>query len=227
MLGTIVNTVAVLLGGTLGLILNKGIKKSYQETIMQGLGLVTLVIGIQSVLGSDNTLLVISSIVIGTLLGSMMKIETHLENFGEYLQRKVGKEGSNIATAFVSSSLIYCVGAMAIVGSLESGIHNNHEMLFAKSMLDGISSIIFASTMGIGVLFSAGAIFVYQGSLTLLASSLAHLLVPALITEISAVGGVLIMAISINILEIKKIKVGNMLPSIFVPIIYFLLIGFF
>lgn len=225
MLGTIVNTLAILVGGSVGLLLKKGIKKSYQETIMQGMGLIVFVIGIQNALDTENMMLVIFSIVIGTLLGSIMGIEDKLEKLGNFLQSKVGSSDSNIATAFVSTSLIFCVGAMAIVGSLESGIHNNHETLFAKSMLDGISSIIFASTLGIGVLFSGVAVFIYQGALTLLAASLAHLFVPELITEMSAIGGVLIIAIAINVLEIKQIKVGNMLPAIFVPIIYFLFMG--
>ncbi len=227
MLGTVVNTLAILAGGTVGLLINRGLNKSYQETIMQGMALVILVIGISNALETQNMILVIASVVIGSFLGSLLKIEAKLESLGQFLQSKVGGSTSNIAVAFVSTSLIFCVGAMAIVGALESGIHNQHDTLFAKSMLDGISSIIFASTLGVGVLFSALAVFIYQGSLTLLAGLLAHWFVPALITEMSAIGGILIIAIAINILEIKKIKVGNMLPAIFVPVLYFAVIALF
>lgn len=227
MLGTVVNTLAILAGGTVGLMINRGLNKSYQETIMQGMALVILVIGISNALETQNMILVIASVVIGSFLGSLLKIEAKLESLGQFLQSKVGGSTSNIAVAFVSTSLIFCVGAMAIVGALESGIHNQHDTLFAKSMLDGISSIIFASTLGVGVLFSALAVFIYQGSLTLLAGLLAHWFVPALITEMSAIGGILIIAIAINILEIKKIKVGNMLPAIFVPVLYFAVIALF
>ena len=227
MLGTVVNTLAILAGGTVGLMINRGLNKSYQETIMQGMALVIVVIGISNALETQNMILVIASVVIGSFLGSALKIEAKLESLGQFLQLKVGGSTSNIAVAFVSTSLIFCVGAMAIVGALESGIHNQHDTLFAKSMLDGISSIIFASTLGVGVLFSALAVFIYQGSLTLLAGLLAHWFVPALITEMSAIGGILIIAIAINILEIKKIKVGNMLPAIFVPVLYFAVIALF
>ncbi len=224
MLGTIVNAGAILGGSIIGLLFSKGIDKKYEETIMSAIGLVVLVIGIDGALKVENMILMIASLVIGSIIGEMLDLEGKLNGLGDQLQSKFS-HSSNISTAFVSSSLIYCVGALAIVGSLESGISGNHDTLYAKSMLDGISSIIFASTLGIGVIFSSISVFVYQGTLTLLAGFLKPIFTAALINEMSAIGGVLILAISLNVLNIKKIKIGNMLPSIFIPVLYFLIFG--
>jgi uncharacterized membrane protein YqgA involved in biofilm formation len=172
-------------------------------------------------------LLLIFSLAIGSLLGEMMKIETGLENLGNWLESRFAASGGNISRGFVTSSLLFCVGAMAIVGSLESGLSGNHQTLLAKSVLDGISSIVFASTMGLGVAFSAVSVFIYQGFITLSASFLQQFLVEAAITEMSAVGGLLILAIGMNILDLPRIKVGNMLPAIFLPLIYYILLPYF
>lgn len=223
MLGTIVNVVAIVVGALLGIAIKKGIKDDYKSTIMDGIGLAVLIIGIMGGIKSQNIILVIGSIVVGSILGEITGIENKLDNLGNSLQKRFGGKDSNFSKGFVTASLVYCVGAMAIVGSLESGILGNHETLFAKSILDGISAIIFASTLGIGVAFSAIPVFIYQGSITLLANSVKSLLTPEVINEMSAVGGILIMAIGINILGIKKIKVGNMLPAVFIPIIYYIL----
>ena len=133
---------------------------------------------------------------------------------------RLAGHGQGVAQGFVSASLLYCVGAMAIVGSMESGLSGDHQTLFAKSILDGISSVLFASTLGIGVIFSAASVFLYQGLITLTASSLRQFLVPDVVSQMSAIGGLLILAIGIGLLEIKKIKVGNILPAIFIPLIY-------
>lgn len=225
MLGTIVNSLAIIVGGILGVGLKNGIKEEYKHTIMDGIGLAVLIIGIMGGIKSDNIILVIASIVAGSLIGEAVGIEKKLDNLGSNLEKRFGKGDSNFSKAFVTASLIYCVGAMAIVGSLESGLLNNHETLFAKSILDGISAIIFASTLGIGVAFSALPVFIYQGSITLLANLVKDLLTPEVINEMSSVGGILIMAIGINILGIKKIKVGNMLPAVFIPIFYYLILN--
>lgn len=221
MLGTIVNSIAIIIGSLIGVLLNKGIKDDYKNTIMDGISLTVIVIGISSGIKSGNIILVISSIVLGSVIGEAIGIERKLDNLGNTLQKAVGGKDSNFSKAFVTASLVYCVGAMAIVGSLESGIQGNHNTLFAKSMLDGVSAIIFASTLGIGVAFSAIAVFIYQGIITLSSSLIKDVFTPEVINEMSAVGGILIMAIGINILEIKEIKVGNMLPAIFIPILYF------
>ncbi len=225
MLGTIVNSLAIILGALFGIVLRKGIKDEYRQTIMDGIGLSVIIIGIMGGTKSENIILVIGSIVVGSIIGEAIGIENKLESLGNSLQNKFGGKDSNFSKGFVTASLVYCVGAMAIVGSLESGIHGSHETLFAKSILDGISSIIFASTLGIGVAFSSIPVFIYQGSITLLANFVKELLTPAVVNEMSAVGGLLIMAIGINILGIKKIKVGNMLPAVFIPIIYHILVN--
>lgn len=223
MLGTIVNSVAIIVGALFGVGLRKGIRDEYRQTIMDGIGLAVIIIGIMGGIKSENIILVIGSIVLGSIIGERMGIENKLDNLGNLLENKFGGKDSNFSKGFVTASLVYCVGAMAIVGSLESGIQGNHEILFAKSILDGISSIIFASTLGIGVAFSSLPVLIYQGSITLLANFVKELLTPEVVNEMSAVGGILIMAIGINILGIKKIKVGNMLPAVFIPIIYYIL----
>lgn len=143
-----------------------------------------------------------------------------MENLGIWIENKIGKGEGSVAKGFVTASLVYCVGAMAIVGALESGLTGNHETLYAKSLLDGISSIIFASTLGIGVVFSSVAVFLYQGLITITAGAIRYLLVDGVIQEMSAIGGLLIVGISFNILEIKKVHVANMLPAVFIPILY-------
>lgn len=192
---------------------------------MDGIGLTIVVIGIMGSIKSQNTILVIISIVLGSIIGEAINIQKKLDNLGDRLESYFGKGDSNFSKGFVTASLIYCVGAMAIVGSLESGLSGNYSTLFAKSIIDGITSIILASTLGIGVAFSAIPILLYQGSITLLATYLKDLLSEQAITEMTSVGGILIIAIGINILGIKKIKVGNMLPAIFIPLIYFSLIS--
>ena len=223
MIGTIVNTLAIVAGSILGLLCRGGIPQAYNQTVMQAIGLAVILIGFKSALKADDLLLVIFSLTIGSVLGEGLKIEARLERFGQWLQRRMALAGDGIAKGFVSASLLFCVGSMAIVGALESGLTGNHQTLFAKSVLDGITAIIFASALGIGVIFSAAAVFLYQGLITLTASFIREFLVPPAIDQMTAVGGVLIIAIGINILEIKRIRVGNMLPAIFLPLVYFIL----
>ena len=223
MFATIVNTIAIILGSLCGLILKGGIPPAYRVTLMQAIGLAVVLIGLQGAFKTDHLLLVIFSLVLGSVCGELLKIESRLENTGQWLEKKFSKTGNEIAIGFVTASLIFCVGSMAIVGSMESGLAGNYQTLYAKSVLDGIVSIILASTLGVGVIFSSISVLIYQGFITLLASSLKTLLTPETINEMSAVGGLLIMAIGINLLEIKKIRVGNMLPAIFVPLLYFII----
>lgn len=227
MLGTLVNSIAIILGGVIGLIIKKGIKESYKTTIMDGIGLSVIVIGIMGAIKTENIILVIGSIVVGGILGEFIAIEKRLDKLGVCLQKKLGAKDSDFSKGFVTASLVYCIGAMAIIGSLEAGIQGDYSTLFAKSILDGITAIIFASSLGIGVVFSAIAVFIYQGSITLLANSVKGLLTLEVIREMSAIGGILIMAIGFNISGLKKIKVGNFLPAIFLPIIYYLFISVF
>ena len=220
MLGTIVNSLAILAGGVFGLVFRKGISARFSHTVMQGLGLAVFMIGLAGALRSENVLLLIFSMVIGSLVGEAMNIEGALSKLGKWIENRSGQGEGQVARGFVTASLLYCVGAMAIVGALESGLTGNHETLYAKSLLDGVTAVIFASTLGIGVLLSALSVLIYQGAITLAASLVAAFLVESVIIEMSAIGGLLIMGISINILEIKKVPVGNMLPAVFIPLLY-------
>lgn len=223
MFGTIVNTAAIIVGGLAGLILKGGIPKKYTDTVMHAIGLAVFLIGVRGALKSDDLLLIIFSLAIGSIIGEAMRIEDRLENLGKWLESRFSKSGENVARGFVAASLLFCVGSMAIVGSLESGLSGDHQTLFAKSVLDGVLSVVFASTFGFGVIFSAVPVFLYQGAITLTASLVKPLLVPAAVSQMSAVGGLLIVGIGINLLEPGRIKVGNMLPAIFVPTVYFAL----
>jgi uncharacterized membrane protein YqgA involved in biofilm formation len=224
MLGTIVNTLAIIIGSLLGLLLNKGIPENYKNIVMSGVGLSVVLIGLKSALTSDSLMVVIFSVIIGAVIGEFLKIEEKLERLGNYLEQKVtskSSEQNSFARGFVTASLVFCVGSMAIVGSLESGLTGTHQTLFAKSVLDGVTSIIFASTLGLGVLFSSLAVFVYQGLITLLAVFLKGYLVTETISQMTSVGGLLILAIGFNMLKITSIRVGNLLPGIFLPLLYF------
>ncbi|RQD71013.1 MAG: DUF554 domain-containing protein [Tindallia sp. MSAO_Bac2] len=220
MLGTIINSIAIIIGGTMGLLLRKGISDRFKQTVMQGLGLAVFVIGLSGALKTENVLLMIFSIVLGGIIGEALEIEEKLASLGKWLEGRMGQGEGLVAKGFVTTSLIYCVGAMAIVGALESGLTGNHQTLYAKSLLDGVSSVIFASTLGVGVLLSAFTVFVYQGLIAMAAGSLAMLLTEAVVLEMSAIGGLLIVGISMNILEIKKVPVGNLLPAVFLPAFY-------
>jgi len=221
MLGTIVNALAIVCGTGLGCVLKSGIRKNYQETIMNAVALSVLLIGMLSAIKTNDLLLLIFSLVLGSILGEAAKIEDRLAGFGQLLGQKTKSTDGSVAKAFVTSSLIFCVGSMAIVGSIESGLTGNHQTLFAKAVLDGITSIFLSSTLGFGVVFSAAAVVLYQGLITLAAGALKAFLTETMITEISAVGGILIIAIGLNMLKVTKIKVGNMLPSIFLPFLYY------
>jgi uncharacterized membrane protein YqgA involved in biofilm formation len=222
LLGTIINTLAIIIGSSIGAVLKGGIPKKYNITVMQAVSLAVILVGLQSALKTDELLSVIFSLAIGSVVGEFLRIEQRLEVLGQWLQMRFSKDGSDFGKGFVTASLIYCVGSMAIVGSLESGLAGNHQTLFAKSVLDGIASIVLASTLGIGVAFSALSVFIYQGGITLAAALMKSVLIPSVINQMSAVGGLLIMGIGFNLMEIKKIKVGNMLPAIAVPLAYYL-----
>lgn len=220
LLGTLVNAVAIIVGSLLGRLLTN-IPESIRQTVMQGLGLAVMLLGVKMSLGSDNFLLVIVSIVLGAIIGELIGIEKGLNRLGHWLERKVGgsKQGS-IATGFVTTTLVYCIGAMGVLGAMDSGVRNNHDILYMKALLDGFSAIIFTSTLGIGVLFSAIPVFVYQGLIALLSTQIFNLvsqtMLDAMLVEVTAVGGLMIIAIGINILEIKRINVANMLPALLI-----------
>ncbi len=222
MLGTIVNTVAVIIGAGIGLLMKRGLPEKLADTLMKGLGLCTMYLGISGSLKGENSLIMIISIVVGTMIGEGIDLDHRIKQLGEFLERKFrSKDGTNISIAegFVTSSLLFCVGAMAIVGSLQSGLTGNHEMLFNKSMLDFVAAIIFASSLGIGVVFAAGFVMVYQGSITLLAQWISPFLTDTVVNEMTCVGSVIIIGLSLNMLGITKLKVMNYVPGIFIPIL--------
>ncbi len=224
MLGTIVNALAIIAGSLLGLLFSKGIPENYKEIILSGVGLSVILIGIRSALVSNNLMVIIFSVIVGALLGEWLNIEKKLESLGAFLESKVvakSNDSKSFARGFVTASLVFCVGSMAIVGSLESGLTGNHQTLFAKSVLDGVTSIIFASAMGLGVMFSSAAVFIYQGMITITAVFMKSFLVPATIEQMTSVGGLLIMAIGFNMLKVTAIRVGNLIPAIFLPLAYF------
>lgn len=223
MLGTYVNTVAIIAGSLLGLMVKGGIPKNTAASVMHAIGLSVVLIGLRSAFKTEALLLVIGSMAVGTLIGESLRIEDRLEGLGKALGSLVRGGGEGFAAGFVTASLVYCVGAMAVVGAMESGLSGNHQTLFAKSALDGVASIIFASTLGVGVLFSSISVLVYQGGITLTASLLRRFLTPEAVNEMSAVGGLLIFAIGINLLGIRKLKIGNMLPALIIPLIYYAL----
>ena len=222
MLGTIVNCITIAVGCFLGLVAKGKIPERIGDTIMKGLALCTIYIGISGALEGSDTLQMIISIAIGALIGEIIDIDKWLEKLGEFLESKFNKEGKSgsIAQGFITSSLLFCVGAMAIVGSLESGLKGDNTTLFTKSILDGISSIIFTSTLGIGVIFSIGTVLIYQGGIAICAGMLSNVLSTTVITNMSAVGGLLILGLGLNMLGVTKIKIANMLPAIFIPIIF-------
>lgn len=225
MLGTIVNAVAILVGSLMGLFLKGGIPKRFNDIVMKALGLSVLYIGIAGSMKGTDTLLLILSLIIGAIIGEGCHLEQRLNDLGNFIERKANRKGEagGIAEGFVSASLLFCVGSMAIVGAIQSGLQGNHEMLFVKAMLDGITSIIYASTMGVGVAFSAVAVFLYQGAVTLASGFLGTALVASQITNIGAIGSVVIMALGLNMLEITHIKVANFLPAVFVPMVYYII----
>ncbi|MCR1953646.1 DUF554 domain-containing protein [Clostridioides mangenotii] len=223
MLGTIVNSLAIAIGCLVGLVIKKGIPDRVSKTIMSGLALCVIYIGIEGSLKGENTLITVVCIAVGGLIGEIIDIDNKINKLGDFLQNKLSKDKdseTSIAKGFVTTSLIYCVGAMAIVGALESGLTGNHQTLFTKALLDGISAIIFTTTLGIGVIFSSVAVFLYQGLITIGASILATLLSDAVVTALTAVGSLLIIGIGLNLLEVTKIKVANLLPAVFLPIIF-------
>lgn len=227
MLGTIVNAIAIVAGGLLGLLFRGGIPEKYNRTIMHAISLAVLVIGIKGALKSDDLLVVIFSLAIGSLAGEFLGIEERLESLGKSLEQRFAKNDNGFYQGFITSTLLFCVGSMAIVGSLESGLTGNHQTLFAKSALDGITSIILGSTFGLGVVFSSGPVFLYQGFITMAAVLVKPFLLPQVVAQMSSVGGVLIMAIGFNLLGTAKIRIGSMLPAVFLPLIWFALKGLF
>ena len=225
MIAVFVNMATVLVGSFLGILFRNRLKESFQNALMKALALCTVVIGISSAVETQALLCVILSMVLGTVIGELLRIDDGIEHAGDAIKEKLfhGGGSSRFTEGFVSACILFCIGSMTIVGSLEAGINHNYSIIYAKSTMDFVSSMAFGAAMGFGVTCSALFVLVFQGALTLLSGLLAPVLSTAVVTEMSAVGGVILIGMAINILGLGKerIKVSNMLPAIFLPIAYF------
>ena len=228
MIGVIVNTATVIIGSIVGLLIKKGISDKISSAIMTVIGLCTMVLGIQGALEISNALIMIVALVVGTLLGMLLHISHGIDKLGKWIEVKFNHSDQkvSIAQGFITASLLFCVGGMTIVGSLTAGISGDNSILIAKAILDLISSCILASTLGLGVLLSAGFVFVFQGGLVLLSGVIGGLLTDTvLIGDITAVGGVMMIALGLNLTKITKIEVADMLPAFIVVVPVYYLIG--
>jgi len=233
--GTVINVATVLLGGTLGTVLGNRLPERMRETIMHALGLLTIVIGFQLSLETANVLIVLGSLLLGGLLGELLRIERAIDQVGRWLERRTGAEDASegearpdgspsgattFSYAFLTASLVFCVGPMTILGSIQDGLTGDYTLLAVKSTMDGFASLAFASTMGPGVIFSALTVLIYQGALTLGAGWADTVLTDPMVAEMTATGGVLMLALGLGLLEIKRIRAGNLLPAIIIaPVI--------
>ena len=223
--GVLINCILILLGSLLGVLFRDRLPARFLAVVVQCLGLGVIAIGVTAAIGTGNTLCMIVSLVLGTILGEAIDIERRLERAGDWIKAFLLKgdgPGSSFTQGFVTASVLYCVGAMAILGSIEAGIHHDYTILISKAVIDGVFSISLAAAVGIGVAFSALPILIYEGAITLLAGMAAGVLTQPLINEMSAVGGCIILGIGLNMLKVteKPLKVGNMLPAVFVPFLY-------
>lgn len=227
MIGTLINVAAILIGGVIGIFFGARLPEQLKNTVVAGMGLFVILTGIQMFLKTQNAMVVVSAIILGAILGEWGRIEERIETLGGWLERRftrgAGGTSNRFVRGFLSASLIYCTGPMAILGSITDGLKGDYLTLAIKSVLDGFLTIAFSSTLGLGVLFSVIPVFLYQGSITLLAHQLSSFLNEPMITEMTATGGVLLAGLSISsVLEIKKIKIGNLLPAVVIaPLIVY------
>lgn len=221
MLGVLVNTGTVIIGALIGLLLKKGLPEKLSGALTTAVGLAVLYIGIDGALEGQNTLVLVLSLAIGALIGTLLDLDRRVHALGERIEKLAtkGNGDGKLAEGFVSASLLFCVGAMTVVGSLQSGLSGNHEMLYTKSILDFISSIVLASALGAGVLLSSLSVLVLQGAIALLAQFVAPYLTEFAIAEMTCAGSVLIIALALNLLKITEIKIMNFLPAVFIPIL--------
>lgn len=220
-IGIISNLLAIIAGSLIGTFLGHKFKKDLNELIMDCMGLFIILLGIKSTLGSKADIKVLIFLIIGSIIGNIINIDKNITKFSKFLEKKfVKNEESSFSKGFVIATILYSVGAMAVIGSIKSGVSNDNNILYVKSIIDGISAVIFASIYGIGVLFSGFVVFIYQGLFYIMASQLKNILAESSLQELDYLGGIMILGIGINILFKKEIKVANMLPAIFIPILY-------
>ena len=213
MFGTLLNASTVIIGSIIGLIVRSRLPKRITDTAFQGVGLFTIILGIMMAIKTNNLLIMIFSVVLGSIIGELIDIDKWINIFGEWLKNKFKSKNQRFSEGLITAFLLYCMGSMTILGAIEEGLGELPNLLVAKSILDGFSSIVLAATLGIGVLFSFIPLLIYQGGLTLLASNVQNFLTEIIINEITAVGGILLLGLGITLLNIKKIKVINMMPS--------------
>lgn len=224
LLGTIVNVICILVGSLVGMFLT-GIPERYKETIMQGVALIVIVIGLQMAFETNSIIIVLLSVLIGAIIGELLRLEAILDAFGQWIASRFTNKTSdvNIAQAFVTASLLFVVGAMSILGSLDSGLRGDHEILYTKSILDGFAAFVLTSTLGIGVMLAAIPVAIFQGTITLLATKIERIIPDALfdslLVELTAVGGILILAIGLNLLKLTNIRVTNLLPALLIVVL--------
>jgi uncharacterized membrane protein YqgA involved in biofilm formation len=230
MTGTLINVAAILIGGAVGLLFGSRIPERFKNTVIAGMGLFTSAMGLQMFFKSENQLIVLGALIIGALLGEWWKIEDRLQSFGLMLEQRFSRDtetgsGSRFIRGFMVAALLYCTGPMAILGSIQDGLIGDYQLLAVKSTLDGFASVAFASTLGVGVLFSSVVVLAYQGGISLLASQISAIITDPMMNEMTATGGVILVGLGIsNLLEIKKIRVGNFLPALVIaPLIVWLL----
>ncbi|MDI6771172.1 MAG: DUF554 domain-containing protein [bacterium] len=219
--GTLVNAIAVVAGGLAGVTLRHRFSERVRETVMAGIGLATLLIGFQMALQTGNVLVVIASLVLGGIIGEAIHIEEGIEALGRWAQRMYGSQTqeSTVAAAFVTSSLLFCVGPMTVLGAIQDGLGQTPVLLYTKSLLDGISAVAIGAALGAGVLLSAGTVLLYQGALTLAAGAVHSVMTQEMTRELTATGGALIIGLGLGILQIRKIRVGNLLPALVISVL--------
>jgi uncharacterized protein len=217
LIGTLINVAAVLIGGLIGLVLGGRVPERLREMLMDGVGLVVLLIGTQMALKTEDVLVVLGAILVGGILGEWAGIEAKLESVGDWLRRRLGGTGwPRFTEGFVAASVLFCVGPMAILGAINDGLRGDYSLLAVKSALDGISALAFASTMGVGVLFSSVVVLVYQGGISLLAGMAQSVLSDAVVREMTATGGIIILGIGLRLLQLRQVRVANYLPALIV-----------
>lgn len=222
-IGTFVNISTVLVGGAIGLVIKNSLPEKYKTIIFQGIGLFTIVLGISMAIPFPNPLIIIFAILIGGLIGVLINLEKRLDNLSTFVKKKLNLKDSQFNEGLITAFLIYCIGSMTILGAINEGINGDNSLLITKSVLDGFTSIALASTFGVGVLFSIVPMLIFQGGLTILSSQFGNFFTESLIQYLTSTGGILILGIGINLLDIKKISVLNLLPSLVVVVLLFLL----
>ena len=218
--GTVFNSITVLFGGTLGLLIGKFIPERLQSAIFNCLGLFTVYVGINMSMGTKDSIAVLLSLVLGTVTGDLLGIEDKLNNLGDTIKKKLHTSDSGFTQGFVSATLLFCVGSMAIIGAFNDGLRHDPELLITKGIMDGIAASLFAGSLGIGVIFSVVPMFIYQGGLTLLAIYISPFITQEMYANISGIGGLMIMGIGLNLMRITKLKLGDMLPGLIYVVIF-------